>query len=122
MKIADIENATREIEEKEIDEFNQLLKNVKKIHTNSNGSEIELSNGEKISLKGKPSEIEMNINRCVYCGKIGDKESPLYTMDNETFLCKHCTILAFKTYIDNDFDMPTIEEMKTTEKFDAYKY
>ena len=122
MNISDIEKTKENIESEEVKRWNESLSNAVKIDTIVNGSEIELSNGEKIAVSGTPFEIDIDINRCVYCGKIGEEDKPLYTMDNKTYLCKHCTILAFKTYIDHDYEMPSIEEMKKDEKFNAYKY
>ena len=109
--------------QRETNEWNETFKRTKDIRVNEKGDiDIVLDDDEIVNVKGNPQEINLNIDRCVMCGKIGVEGSPLFTFDHKTFICKHCSILAFKAYIENGYNMPTTEEMKTNEKFNAYIY
>lgn len=113
----------KEQSERETSAWNDILKNTKDIKVNVNGEmDIVLNDNEVVNIQGTPQEIDFNIDRCVMCGKIGIENSPLFTFDHKTFICKHCSILAFKAYIENGYEMPTTEEMKVNEKFNAYIY
>lgn len=129
INIDDLKNKTKKAEEENKIEEEKRIKNLEKdlednledIDVKGNTTTIKTKN-QNINLNGTPSEINMNINRCVFCGHTGTETKPLFTMDNEHYICKPCLIYGFRTFLLNGVKMPTIEEMSTNEKFDAYKY
>ena len=104
-----------------IDELEKELETAEDIEVKGNKVGIKTKN-RTVELNGKPTEIEMNVNRCMFCGHVGTSQHPLFSMDGKSFICKPCLIMGFRTMLLNHVSMPTVEEMSTDEKFDAYQY
>ena len=116
------EEENKKNEEKEINELDKELESgAEHLEIKGNTTTIKTKNRE-IELNGIPMEVDLNINRCIFCGHTGTEKKPLFTIDNEHYICKPCLIYGFRTMLLNGIKMPSIEEMSTNEKFDAYQY
>lgn len=82
-------------------------KHVKDVSVVGNHTIINFTDNTSVQLSGQPMELpdNLNIQRCVFCGKPSDVNSPLYTSDEEHYICMDCVKLAYQTYIKNGFDM-----------------
>ena len=122
MNIEDVINAKAKGEAQDDKQLQDMLNGNASIESNDMGSTIKTDQGD-ISLQGRPQEIQLNISRCEFCGHVAEETKPLFTIDNDKFICKPCLILGFRTMLLNNVNMPTIEEMKNEQEiFDAYKY
>ena len=56
--------------QRETNEWNEAFKRTKDIRVNEKGDmDIILDDDEIVNVKGNPQEINLNIDRCVMCGK-----------------------------------------------------
>jgi len=122
LNIEDLMKAKSDGERHDDMKVQEMLDGETKIESNEFGSTIKTEQGD-LNIQGRPQQIQINIPRCELCGRIGDKQRPLFTIDGEKYICKPCLIYGFRTMLLNGVNMPTIEEMSNEqEKFDAYKY
>lgn len=86
------------------------------MNINDNNIHIETVNNEKyVSINGKTHKLQEvpvnisaqinNINFCSFCGAPSG-EDPLFTIDKKEFICKNCTLLAYKTFMEHGVAMP----------------
>jgi hypothetical protein len=79
------------------EKLNQQVKNIKQ---EGNITLVELEDGTTLPLIGGISELKMKIPSCNFCGK-DSSEVFLYTKDDETYICKDCTIQALEAFGSN---------------------
>ena len=63
-----------------VDELEKELETAEDIEVKGNKVGIKTKN-RTVELNGKPTEIEMNVNRCMFCGHVGTSQHPLFSMD-----------------------------------------
>lgn len=90
-------------------ELNNILKQkVKKIDVRNGHTVIIFEDDSELQLDGQPFELpeSVKIPTCNFCGHPASKEEPLFSVDGESFICKDCINLAYKTFISKGFSMP----------------
>ena len=124
IKLEDIRKEKEKAELRDIEALNERLEKAKNININEEGTNIELDDFASIQLQGRPMDIELNIQRCDFCGHVGTADKPLFTTDDKHYICKPCLIFGFRTMLLNDIKMPSVEEMgdKENAEFNAYDY
>jgi thioredoxin-related protein len=97
------------------DNVNKILSTfqskVKCITENSIGTNIEFENGENIQLTGEKVKLTQEII-CSFCSTL---KKPLFTVDEFSYICKDCTSLALKTFIENGIPIDLELEVKENE-------
>lgn len=89
-----------------INSFKSPVKNINYDMIN-NITKIELENGNIFDLFGKHMElenlVEFPIKKCSFCNK--ESIEPLFTTNDKIYICKECSILSIKTYLDNGYEV-----------------
>lgn len=78
---------------------------VKNISRENDTTIIEFENGQVIPIYGEQISINSSIPVCSFCNLPGDSESPLFTVNEENYICKDCTILSLETFLKNGIDI-----------------
>ncbi|MFW6242952.1 MAG: ClpX C4-type zinc finger protein [bacterium] len=93
----------------EQEEINKLVKlvnsNIKNIKEEGNNRIIEFENGQVLPIYGEQVELDINIPTCNFCGNPGNNKEPLFSIDDKSFICKECVILALETYIEKGINI-----------------
>ena len=85
------------------EELQELLKEkIIGIKQENNNTIIFFENGESLPLSGYP--IELNIPKCSFCQEYSFND-PLFTINDDIFICKNCTTLAVETFLKNNIDI-----------------
>ena len=59
---------------------------------------VEFADGSAVTLSGVPTPIQVHVNQCIFCGNPGSLSEPLFTNDNEHYICKQCVHDAVEAY------------------------
>lgn len=78
---------------------------VKTIRQDGTTTIVEFENGQTVPLYGGGLEINYKPPTCSFCGKEGTDEKPLFTIDDKSFICLECNILAMETFLKNGADI-----------------
>lgn len=105
--------------EKDLNKISSLFKSeIKDIIKDKGSTIIEFEDGQILPLYGESQELKIRIPECNFCGSLGEKNEPLFTINGDSYICKNCVLLALETYISNgividikiDKDFPNVAE------------